>query len=307
MAFCSNCGFELPEGVKYCPQCGTPSINATRQGKTKYEGEIHKCPNCGEVLGAFVAVCPSCGYELRGASASSVVSSFAKKIEEIEHGEAGAKMSARAREKQLISLISNFVIPNTKEELLEFMILASSHINVDKYNTSLIISGSEMAVSNAWCSMFEQAYKKAQISFGNSSDFTLFSSIYNEKKKVIAKQQRIHKTNWKYARSLLGVGLSLVFMALLFAFQTRFFNRDVSVIKAENTRLDAIVQEVYSYIEEENYTMARAKTTELVFDLSKSSSSDCQKAAEKWDATRAELMEIIDSAETNKSTNGSAP
>ena len=23
MAFCGNCGFEVPEGMKYCPNCGT--------------------------------------------------------------------------------------------------------------------------------------------------------------------------------------------------------------------------------------------------------------------------------------------
>ena len=287
MAFCSNCGFELPEGVKYCPQCGTPSINATRQGKTKYEGEIHKCPNCGEVLGAFVAVCPSCGYELRGASASSVVSSFAKKIEEIEHGEAGAKMSARAREKQIVSLVRNFVIPN-------------------RYDTSQVMSASKKAVSDAWESMFEQAYQKAQISFGNSPDFSLFSSIYEEKKEIIAKQQKKSKKHLTLSWVLLFGGLLLLIVVPLIMSKV-LSNNNTRIIETESTRLNAIVQEVYSYIEEENYTMARAKTTELVFDLSKSSSSDCQKAAEKWDATRAELVEIIDSAEANKSTNGSAP
>lgn len=306
MAFCSNCGFELPEGVKYCPQCGTPSINATRQGKTKYDGEIHKCPNCGEVLGAFVAVCPSCGYELRGTSASSVVSSFAKKIEEIEHGEAGAKMSARAREKQIVSLVRNFVIPNTKEELLEFMILASSNINIERYDTSQVMSASKKAVSDAWESMFEQAYQKAQISFGNSPDFSLFSSIYEEKKEIIAKQQKKSKKHLTLSWVLLFGGLLLLIVVPLIMSKV-LSNNNTRIIETESTRLNAIVQEVYSYIEEENYTMARAKTTELVFDLSKSSSSDCQKAAEKWDATRAELVEIIDSAEANKSTNGSAP
>lgn len=306
MAFCSNCGKELPEGAVFCYVCGAPVTDAAREEKAKYEGEIHKCPNCGEVLGAFVAVCPSCGYELRGTAASSAVSAFAKRIEEIEHGGTGRpQLSAHTRGMRIASLIRDFIIPNTKEDLLEFMILAASHIDVDKH--SLFISETEMEISNAWICKFETAYEKAQISFRNSPDFSLFRSIYEDKKKAIAKQRRIHKTNWKYARSLLGIGLSLVFMALLFAFQSRFINRDTSVIKEENTRLNAIVQEVYSYIEEENYTMARAKATELVFDRSKSSSTDCKKAADQWDATRAELTEIIDAAETDRSANDAAP
>lgn len=314
MGFCSNCGGELPEGVKYCPHCGAPSANGTGQREVKYEGKIHKCPNCGETLGAFVAVCPSCGYELRGVSASSAVSAFARKIEELEHpsgmqrGNLRAinKMGARARSKQIISLIRNFVIPNTKEELLEFLILASSNINMERYDTSRMVSGMEKEISDAWESMFEQAYKKAQISFGNTTDFSLFSSVYNEKKEKIEKQQKKSKV-----KSTLSWVLLLVFSILMITVGIICLKStskdDDKIIKEENNRLDAIAQEVYSYIDEENYTMARAKLTELVFDLSKSSSYACEKAAEKWRVTREELTDIIDEAEAGQSVNSSTP
>ena len=29
MAFCGNCGFELPEGMKFCPNCGTAIFDPT--------------------------------------------------------------------------------------------------------------------------------------------------------------------------------------------------------------------------------------------------------------------------------------
>lgn len=48
MAFCTNCGYQLTEGAKFCFNCGTkvnmqePSQDVHR--KVAYDGEIHKCP-----------------------------------------------------------------------------------------------------------------------------------------------------------------------------------------------------------------------------------------------------------------------
>ena len=46
MPFCMNCGNELPEGAKFCLECGT-SVGTSEQKeekrKTVYDGEIHKC------------------------------------------------------------------------------------------------------------------------------------------------------------------------------------------------------------------------------------------------------------------------
>ena len=51
MAFCMNCGKELPEGAKFCAECGTPAgmveEKKTSQRESVYEGTVFKCPNCG--------------------------------------------------------------------------------------------------------------------------------------------------------------------------------------------------------------------------------------------------------------------
>ena len=160
MAFCINCGQELPEGAKFCANCGK-SVNddsSTNQRKMTFEGEVHKCPQCGEVIDSFTAVCPSCGYELRGASTTNAVKEFAAKLDNV------------TTEYQKENIIRNFPIPNTKEDIFEFMILASSNID-ERPNKE---------VFNAWIAKFEQCYQKAKLSFKQDSDFVKIQAIYEK-------------------------------------------------------------------------------------------------------------------------------
>lgn len=74
--FCMNCGQQLPDGAKYCLQCGTPqgavSPTGTTQAETINLDGMHTfvpalCPNCSAHMkvdsSAKVAHCDSCGTE----------------------------------------------------------------------------------------------------------------------------------------------------------------------------------------------------------------------------------------------------
>lgn len=187
----------------------TQSGNPTER-KTVYEGYIHKCPNCGEVLEAFVTHCPSCGYEIRDTHSSSSVREFAAKLERIEAKQMPAfeqKKSVmkmvfgkdfqnkdeaeearddfeKQKEQEKATLIINYSVPNTKEDILEFMILAASNINVKK--------GIDDEVTKAWITKLEQVYQRAEISMGSNPDFLQIKSIYDRKKKEI--KDKKHKT-----------------------------------------------------------------------------------------------------------------
>ena len=175
MAFCINCGQEIQDGAKFCANCGKAvnDSNSTEQRKTVYDGEIHKCPNCGEIMGAFVSVCPSCGYELRGVHSTSSIKDFLLKIEQSTSDE------------QKVTLIRNFPVSNTKEDIFEFMILASSNI-AGEYNE---------AVFNAWLAKFEQCYQKATLVFGSDSDFAKIQSLYDQTTKQVSKEKVAHGAN----------------------------------------------------------------------------------------------------------------
>ncbi|MCQ2248321.1 MAG: zinc-ribbon domain-containing protein [Treponema sp.] len=56
---CTNCGKELAEGIKFCPECGTPVP------KNKF------CISCGTKLEPDAKFCPECGTKVGGAVASS--------------------------------------------------------------------------------------------------------------------------------------------------------------------------------------------------------------------------------------------
>lgn len=200
MGFCRNCGQKLADGANFCFQCGTPVHETiTSQRKSVYEGEIHKCPNCGEILNAFIVCCPACGYEVRGSKAANSVQELTHKLEIIEKTREyirprsfigrlyGSDGQLGKTDEQKISLIRSFPIPNSKEDIFEFIILAASNIDLKLYGLGNkgIITASQRAVSDAWLAKFEQAYQKAQITFSMAPEFVNISKMYEDKMKAI--------------------------------------------------------------------------------------------------------------------------
>lgn len=157
MPFCTNCGAQIAEGAKFCINCGAASTRGESVRETVYDGNVHKCPNCGEVLTAFASACPTCGYEIRGKSAVASVQTFYSDL-----------CKAQTTE-QKDHMIRNFPIPNTKEDIIEFMILASSNI----------LGEDKQDIYEAWLAKFEQAYQKALILFAGDPDIVKVQQIYS--------------------------------------------------------------------------------------------------------------------------------
>lgn len=177
MPFCTNCGSRINDGSKFCSECGASISTPNRENTTRksvFDGEIHKCPSCGEVLSSFVAVCPSCGYEIRGKAATNSVQQFYWELNK----------ATNLEQKDL--MIRNFPIPNTKEDILEFLILASSNI----------IGEDEKDIFEAWTAKFEQGYQKALLLFGQDADFSRIQQIYDEYQMNIGneKTKKINKS-----------------------------------------------------------------------------------------------------------------
>ena len=152
------------------------------------------------MLDAFRSHCPSCGYEIRDARSSSSVRELAQKLERIEaermapieekkslikmvfgkyfkeedEVEEAQKRFEKHKRQQKTNLIINFSVPNTREDILEFMILASSNIDVKK--------GIDDEVSKAWLSKLDQVYEKAKLLMGNKPSFAQIKCIYDRKK-----------------------------------------------------------------------------------------------------------------------------
>lgn len=208
MLICSNCNQEMNDDTKFCPNCGTPVKENSSEEKRKmvFEGTIHKCPNCGEILNSFVTNCPACGYEIRERKNSTSVSEFAAKLEEIEKSrpatnELGFKdifttaIVDDITQKE-ISMIQSFPIPNTKEDLIEFLILSSSNINTRAFSELSGTTARQKAISGAWKSKFEQAYQKALISFGSTPEFKNIQNIYDKINDELTKTNKSNSYFW---------------------------------------------------------------------------------------------------------------
>lgn len=293
MTFCTNCGTKVIEDAKFCQKCGAatdcaPSIHES-QRQQEYSGKIYKCPNCGETLKSFVTNCPSCEFEIRDVKAPSSVRELGLKLEAIEANRddvqkriGNKKVSTRERERieqeidskidhQKATLVSTFPIPNTMEDLYEFIILAESNMHID--------FGSE--VSAAWEAKFEQSYEKARLSFGHTQNFEKIQALNKKKKSKIEQRKKKDVYLW----------IGLVVMAIVFVIAGRLTQASTEpVYEAENERLKVIAAEAYEALADENYVLARAKAASLTYLESHRSYT------EQWDKTRKELLALIDAA-----------
>lgn len=266
MAFCMNCGTQLPEGAKFCSECGTPLGKANTESapkrETVFEGKIFKCPNCGDILDAYESVCESCGYERRGAKATSSVRELSAKLQAIEAQRPPKKHTSifsqalnqghiSKTDEQKIDLIKNFAIPNNKEDILEFAVLAVSNIDPDAFSTmnnASIYDSSKKAISNAWMAKFEQAYQKGKLMFGESPELNNIYLMYLDKKKTIKKKK---SGVWK----ILGI-VGIVYFAIIAVILISINISDSTSKTQEEARLNNLVQQIEIALDSEDYDLA---------------------------------------------------
>lgn len=110
-------------------------VEDTKMEKIEQEKNkaLRKCPNCGKSIPVMAIVCPACGYELSNQKAVSSVQTLADKIEKIS-----TKLNVEGKvteitddkkdaiNEEIIYAISLFPVPNSKQDIIEFLALACS-------------------------------------------------------------------------------------------------------------------------------------------------------------------------------------
>lgn len=202
MPFCMNCGSRLIPNARFCARCGAPVPGAVAQ--IRGTEQLGKCPNCGATISRLDATCRYCGAQVINKEASYTVKQFAEELAKIEEeayeSEPKGILGAYAKSmtqvygdktfNRKISHISTFPIPNTVEEISEFVMLAIANINVEFGKKTLqnarmgrpgFTSYREVTLANTWISKLEQAYNKALISFPDDPMFQKIKGIYENK------------------------------------------------------------------------------------------------------------------------------
>lgn len=239
--YCSNCGEKLDAIDKFCESCGMPVKNKKKEEKDEEEqevieakkrnkkenGKVHKCPNCGSPLKSFESTCPYCQAEIREIKVSDSIEEFTKGLERIQSRpmskyeenpsflkkmvgkdfnkeDAKEKFEEEFEEKRtndLVNYIINYPIPNSKEDLLEFMILSSFNVNVQ--------NDSSDEVQKAWLTKMEQIVQKAKITIKNPEDLNKITELYEKKMEELRK---------KKIRNIIKIICIIMLYFLLFGF-----------------------------------------------------------------------------------------
>ena len=250
-SFCAYCGTKYDEGAAFCHHCGV-AVEVSDSSTTSpasprriiYDGQIYKCPNCGDIIDSFESYCHMCGYELRDTKPSSIIRELTSRLETIDEDiEKNKPKDFLATLKcelfdisdagRKVNLIKNYPIPNTKEDMLELMIFATSHIDLDAFDGMKWTSYRNPEVSHAWYSMVKRIYEKARVSDFQDGTFLDIKQLYDECEKKVRKAKL---GPWKY----LGVCIGLFFLAILVLTVPQAFSKpDTSeYIVTEEARLD---------------------------------------------------------------------
>lgn len=189
MSFCPSCGSDLIEDAAFCHRCGSAAPlrgSAPPTRKTEFAGKVVKCPQCGGPLEPFETACGACGFVFRDSPRSESMQQFADALSKLS-GSSDSMENPTLFKEKLTTLIRGFVIPNNKQDIVEFFILAQTNIVSNNLSWSQSSSSTKREVADAWLAKLNQAYSKAMISFADREERSYIESAYTSTIEAIEK------------------------------------------------------------------------------------------------------------------------
>lgn len=173
-------------------------------------GNIAKCPSCGAPYNPGMGKCPECGHVFQNIDANhsaqrladgiaKITARFSEKIASAskvgkkEEGVFGALGFTEIPEsyelemqmdRELENYITNFVIPSSKDDLLEFII----SMDAKRKNNDML--------SDAYEVKYKEACKKARIIFPDDPQFEALFGTQDKEKASDVKKKIVHGCLW---------------------------------------------------------------------------------------------------------------
>ncbi len=194
-------------------------------------GDVRKCPNCGTIIGALQATCPECGFEIAGVKGNSSAQKLLDMLREADShyeqivvhssstsrswrkGDYKSEESEDVEDnsdeirKQKITIIKNFPVPNTKEDLLEFIMTLTSHFTPGGLNVD------DMA--RAYKTKFEECVRKAEIMFPNDETFIKIMTDYKNRETATREKRKKGLKIGAIAAVVVGIVVTIIVLCNL--------------------------------------------------------------------------------------------
>ena len=202
-----------------------------------------KCPNCGALIPSLSLRCVDCGYSFGKESESSEIAREAierlqSMLKDIDQN--NAKISKKKRSRAIATIITTFAVPNTKEAMISFLILAYSNIESSSETK-------DRDITMAWEARAISTYNllKLQQDSDPQIEYVLQKYSILEDSKKLAKIDGRAKRKAKKRR----VVICLVFILALFSvpFVVDFINKqnyDPILVAIEEGRYDEAIERI---------------------------------------------------------------
>ena len=191
--YCLKCGKQIDEQSDFCRYCGASqasnisNAHEYTDSKMQYVGKVYKCPNCGENVDSINVKCPMCGIELHREVSTKSIQSFIEELQKINDQLVSPSLFNTGNKEVItrkkIDLIRNYPIPNSAEDILEFMFLAVSNIESEEIDK-------DEELCKAWRGKLEQSYQKAKFTLHDSPYFPKIQALYEPVMKQFEKDKR---------------------------------------------------------------------------------------------------------------------
>ncbi|WP_443962786.1 hypothetical protein [Prevotellamassilia timonensis] len=189
------------------------SAAAKKRGKT--------CPRCGASVQSMQLTCPECGFEFNNKEANASARELMKLLSECSD-----------TEKQ-VSIIENYPIPNTRENLIEFI---SSCMGRCRISLSELSSSDKAEICMAWRRLSQQVVIKAQLML--KDDPEVMKQV-KKLEKLASKKIRVYGFGF-FVSILASVGL---FLAVAGAVGPSIVEAIKDSTKVESLSKDQIIQQ----------------------------------------------------------------
>lgn len=203
---------------------------ASSAPKSNKFGDVKKCPACGAIVQSYQGVCPECGYAFENIEANSSSRRFAEMLDKMtkeEENKSALKkisqtyagyFSGRAMDTRIHAAIRNFPVPNTKADLMEFIITMKTKM-----------SDNQSLYADAYRTKYKECIDKARMLFPHDKDLAPF---LEEDKKMGWWKSKSQRTKIV----IISLAIWIVLLAIILPLIDRLDSSTKSEVKSESSK-----------------------------------------------------------------------